>query len=112
MSKRERFVQPYGDFSRDASTVILPLLLIVSARRQVLNPDFSMMIACSPGASCRVEGVVPTNLPSTVISAPSGVDLIATDERIAAESSGFGAPDSTASEGLNFKGSKGVSAAT
>src|SRR6266496_302254 len=112
MSERERIVKSYGDFSRVASTVTLPLLLMVIVRCQGLNPDFSIMIECSPCVSCRVEGVVPTNLPSMVISAPSGVDLIATDERLSAETSGFGAPDSTARDGLNFKGSRGVSAAT
>lgn len=54
----------------------LPAVLTVIARVQILKPDFSMIIVCSPIVNRKVDGVLPTNLPSTVISAPSGIDLM------------------------------------
>ena len=54
----------------------LPAELTVIARVQTLNPALSMFIVCSPMVNFNVEGVLPTNFPSTMMSAPSGVDLI------------------------------------
>src|ERR1043165_3808837 len=57
---------------------MLPVGLTVMIRSQVLNPDLETAILCSPGASWIVEGVVPINLSSPVISPPSGTDFIVT----------------------------------
>ncbi len=47
---------------------------------QVLKPDFASLILWSPTASRSDDGVLPMNFSSTVISAPSGVDLRSTVE--------------------------------
>src|SRR5216684_7411358 len=54
--------------------------LTVKVLSQVLKPAFSNFILWSPAASFRVEGVLPMYFSSTVMSAPSGVDLTSTEE--------------------------------
>ncbi len=76
----ETLTRPSYGFSNAASTVTLPPGLTVRVRRQGLKPVFSIEMACSPGAIRTVDAVLPTYFPSTVISAPSGVDLIITLE--------------------------------
>lgn len=61
--------------------VMVPLLPTVIVRCQVLKPAFSITTACSPGVSFKVEGVLPINFPSTVMSAPSGVALMTTVDK-------------------------------
>jgi len=63
-----------------ASSVISLPEANVTVRRQDLKPGFSTEIMWSPGASFSVEGVLPTYLPSTVTSAPWGVDFTVTEE--------------------------------
>src|SRR5437667_12470111 len=106
-----RPILDYGSLSSAASRLIAPPAVTVIVRCHSLKPDLPMEIVCSPGVNCTVEGVVPTNLPSMVISAPSGVDLITTADAVA-DASGFDVPDSTIPDWLlNLVGSKGVSAA-
>ena len=40
---------------------------------------------CEPAGICRVAGVLPTKLPSASISAPSGSEVMCTDEGLAGE---------------------------
>ena len=74
-------VDRYGIFSKVASTVTLPLALTLIVRCQALNPDFSIRIVWSPGASCKLDVVLPTNFPSIVMSLASGVDFTRTVAR-------------------------------
>jgi len=52
-------------------------------RCQGLNPGFCTRITWSPAASRKTDGVFPINLPSTVMSAPSGWNLTVTPMRSA-----------------------------
>src|SRR5712671_6574210 len=70
-------------FSSVASTVAVAPALTVMVLSQVLKPDFPSLILWSPTASRSDEGVLPMNFSSTVISAPSGVDLMSTVENAA-----------------------------
>src|SRR6266704_2590934 len=72
-------------FSSVASTVAVAPALTVMVLSQVLKPDFPNLILWSPTASRNDEGVLPMNLSSTVISAPSGVDLMSTVETAASK---------------------------
>jgi hypothetical protein len=67
-------------FSRVASRFKVLAGPTVRVRCHDLKPDFSINIVWSPGPSFTVDGVLPANLPSIVMSAPSGVDLIVTVE--------------------------------
>lgn len=62
------------------ATVARSPLLTVSVFSQDLNPDFSSFTLWSPAAKRRVEGVLPIYFLSTVISAPSGVDLMSMED--------------------------------
>jgi hypothetical protein len=53
-----------------------------------------------PGASLRVDGVLPIYLSSTVMSAPSGVDFTSTDETAGAGSVCVAAGEAGAAEGV------------
>ncbi len=70
--------KPYGTFSKVASTVTFPPVLTLIVRCHGLNPDFSIKTVCSPGERRKVDVVLPTNFPSTVMSHASGVDLTKT----------------------------------
>src|SRR5216684_1855115 len=65
-----------------ALTFAFPPAPTANVLSQTLKPDFSSLILWSPGASLRVEGVLPMYLSSTVMSAPSGVDFTSTKETI------------------------------
>src|SRR5208282_5794310 len=67
-----------GEAARVASRVISLPAVRVSVRSQGWKPAFSIRTLMSPGGSFRVEGVVPTNLSLTRMSAASGVDLMVT----------------------------------
>src|SRR5260370_13312630 len=67
-------------FSSVASTVAVAPALTVMVLSQVLKPGFPSLILWSPTFSRRDEGVLPINLSSTIISAPSGVDFRSTAE--------------------------------
>ena len=90
----KQWARTYGVFSRFASRLIEPPALTVIVLCQVLKPDFSRTTIWSPDDNWIVEGVVPINLPSMVISAPSGADLIATADRLGVIPSDFEAVDS------------------
>ena len=62
-------------FSSAAVSVTMPPGVIVMLFCQVLKPAFWTEIVHSPGGSRTVEGVLPKNLPSTLISPPSGSDF-------------------------------------
>jgi hypothetical protein len=62
--------------SRNALTVALAPTVTVRVFCQGVNPLFSNLTWWSPGARRRVDGVFPMYLSSTVMSAPSGVDLM------------------------------------
>ncbi|MEK6303538.1 MAG: hypothetical protein AABO41_22770 [Acidobacteriota bacterium] len=89
----------------------LPAGLTVIVRSQALKPDFPIVIVCSPMLKRNVDGVLPTNLPSTVMSAPSGVDLIMIVEGSAADGgvTASGEGSVVATFGANFAGSSGAS---
>src|SRR2546426_6716456 len=70
-------------FSSVASTIAVPPLLTVKVLSQGLKPGFSSLILWSPAESRNVDGVLPMYLSSTVISAPSGADLISIVESAA-----------------------------
>src|SRR5437016_10587290 len=91
---RKQRATSYGVFSRFASRLIEPPALTVIVLCQALKPDFSRATIWSPDDNWIVEGVVPINLPSIVISAPSGADLIATADRLGVTPSDFEAVDS------------------
>src|SRR2546429_5068254 len=112
-SFRKQRATSYGVFSRFASRLMEPPAVAVTVLWQVLKPDFSRTTMWSPGDNWIVEGVVPINLPSIVISAPSGADLIATADRLGVTPSDFEAVDSetTAVDCLNLAPSSGVSPA-
>src|SRR5438876_746913 len=62
-----------------------------------------MAISCSPAERATVEGVLPTNFPSTVMSAPSGVDLMSIEAVVDCGGSAFGmfaASDCLSAEGV------------
>src|SRR6267143_3755077 len=61
-----------------ALTFAVPPTPTANVLSQTLKPDFSSLILWSPGASFSVDGVLPTYLSSTVMSAPSGVDFTST----------------------------------
>jgi hypothetical protein len=73
----------YCVFSSVAFSVTSLPALSVMVRCQLLKPGDSTEIVWSPGDNFNVEGVSPRNLPSTLTSAPSGVDFTDT---VAAES--------------------------
>src|SRR5271170_1350453 len=68
----------YCAFSSVAFSVTSLPALSAMVRCQLLKPDDPTEIMWSPGDSFSVEGVLPTNLPSTLMSAPSGMDLTTT----------------------------------
>src|SRR5258706_5233701 len=72
-------------FSSVASTLAVAAAPTVNVLSHVLKPDFPSLILWSPTASRIDEGVLPMNLSSTVISAPSGVDLMSTVESVASK---------------------------
>src|SRR6266478_7739320 len=76
----KKCARPYSCFSSVAFTVAVAPAFTVIVLSQVLKPDFPNFILWSPTASRSDEGVLPMNFSSTVISAPSGVDLISTVE--------------------------------
>jgi len=67
-------------------------------------PYFTFLDA---GATVTVEGVLPTNAPSISISAPGGVDAIASEPVAAAATFGAAAP--AAAGGANFAISRCIS---
>ena len=71
----EARVAGYCVFSSVAFSVTSLPALSVMIRCQLLKPGDSTEIVWSLGDSFSVEGVLPTNLPSTLTSAPSGVDF-------------------------------------
>ena len=89
----------------------LPAELTVIVRVQILNPDFSIVIECSPIVNFKVDGVLPTNFPSTVMSAPSGVDLmmIVEGSAVAGVATPYAAGSALTTFGANFAGSSGAS---
>ena len=98
--------------SRNALTVALAPTVTVRVFCQGVNPLFSTLTWWSPGARRSVDGVFPMYLSSTVMSAPSGVDLMSIAD------SGDGLSDATgagaalaASVGsiVNLDASSGVS---
>ena len=67
--------------SRVPLIVVVPPLVTVMVRSQLWKPLLPMLMVWSPGGSRRIAGALPENLPSTVISAPSGVDFTVTVAR-------------------------------
>src|SRR5207302_4199000 len=63
-----------AEITVDEKFTVAPALTVI-VLSQVLKPDFSSLILCSPAASLNDEAVLPMNFSSTVISAPSGVVL-------------------------------------
>jgi hypothetical protein len=69
----------YQRFSKLASSVTTPPAVSVIFLAHGGYPVFSRRIECSPADSSSVDGVLPTNFPSTLISAPAGVEVKVTD---------------------------------
>lgn len=63
-------------FSNSAPICTLLPALDFNFRSQSLNPDFLTTTVWSPSATRTSEGVLPTKLPSTSISAPGGAESI------------------------------------
>jgi hypothetical protein len=65
-----------GSFSNCELRFTLLPPLTLSFRSQSLNPAFFTLTVCSPSVTCTSEGVLPTKLPSTSMSASVGSDSI------------------------------------
>jgi hypothetical protein len=65
----------YCAFSKNAFTVNSDPAATVKSRFHGANPGSKIATACAPMPTLKTEGVLPTYFPSTVISAPDGVEL-------------------------------------
>ena len=98
--------------SRNALTVALAPTVTVRVFCQGVNPLFATLTWWSPGARRSVDGVFPMYLSSTVMSAPSGVDLmsIADSGDALADAAGAGAAlAASVGSSANFDASSGIS---
>src|SRR6267142_2598479 len=78
----------YWAFSRVASRVMAPPELTLSVRCQVLKRFLLSATVWIPRGTFMVEGVLPTNCVSRVMSAPEGSDFTLTSEGVLSSGSG------------------------